>query len=74
MSSDFPDSGYDIDDFKAGVIVAVEFQILLHNFKISKKINTVKVYSFLLLRVYLVDNPIHSIILMPNKHQHREDK
>ncbi len=74
VRSDFPDPGHDVDDFKGGATVAVEFQILLRNFKASKKIDAVKAYSFRLLGVYLVDDPIHSTMSMPNKRQRGEDK
>ncbi len=74
VSSDFPDPGYDVDDFKAGATMAVEFQILSCNFKASKKVDAVKTYSFRLLGVYLVDDPIHSTMSTPNKRQHREDE
>ncbi len=74
ISSNFPDPGHNIDDFKAGAIVAVEFQILLRNFKASKKVDVVKAYLFQLLGVYLVDNPMHSTMSTPNKHQRGEDK
>ena len=46
VSSDFPNPGYNVDDFKARTIVAVEFQILLRNFKASKKVDIVKAYLF----------------------------
>ena len=44
VSSDFPNLGYNIDNFKAGTTVVIEFQVLLQNFKASKKINAVKWY------------------------------
>ncbi len=74
VNSDFPDPGYDVDDFKAGATVAVEFQILSRNFKASKKVDAVKAYSFRLLGVYLVDDPMHSTMLTPNKRQRGEDE
>ncbi len=74
VSSEFPDSGHDVDNFKAGVTVAVEFQILLYNFKASKKVDAIKAYSFWLLRVYLIDNLMYSTISTPNKCQCGEDQ
>ncbi len=74
VSSDFPDPGHDVDDFKAGATVAVEFQILSRNFKASKKVDAVKAYSFRLLGVYLVDDPMHSTMSTPNKCQCGEDE
>lgn len=67
MSSDFFDLGYKVDNFKTMAIIIVEFQILLQNFKVSKKIDIVKTYLFWLLRIYLINNPIYLIILTPNK-------
>lgn len=67
VSSNFSDPGYDVDNFKAGVIVALEFQILSRNFKASNKVDTVKANLFQLLGIYLIDNPIHSTILTLNK-------
>ncbi len=69
MSSDFPDPGHNVDNFKGVAIVAVEFQILSRNFKASKKIDVVKAYLFRLLEMYLVDDPIHSTISTLNKRQ-----
>ncbi len=74
VSNDFPDPGHDVDDFKAGATVVVEFQILSRNFKTSKKVDVVKAYSFRLLGVYFVDDPMHSTMSTPNKRQYGEDK
>lgn len=46
VKGDYPDPGYDVDDFKAGARVAVEFQIVSRNFKALKMIDAVKTYSF----------------------------
>ena len=46
INTDFPNPKYNVDDFKLGAIVAMEFQILLRNFKASKKRNAIKAYSF----------------------------
>ncbi len=54
--------------------MAVEFQILSCNLKTSKKVDVVKTYLFWLLRVYLVDDPMHSTISTPNKRQSGEDE
>lgn len=59
MNNDFSNPGYNIDNFKVEITIIIEFQILLPNFKASKKIDAVKVYLFQLLKVYLVNNPIH---------------
>lgn len=49
---------YDIDNFKSGITVVVVFQILSYNFKTSKKVDTIKVYLFRLLEVYLINDLI----------------
>ncbi len=46
MSSDFPNPGHNIDNFKVEAIIAIKFQILLLNFKTSKKIDTMRTYLF----------------------------
>ena len=56
VNSDYPNPGHNVDNFKSGATVAVEFQILSRNFKASKKVDAVKAYSFRLLGVYLVDD------------------
>lgn len=63
VSSNFFDLGYDVDDFKAEATIAIEVQILLRNFKNFKKIDVMKPYLFWLLGVYLVNDPIYSIML-----------
>ena len=62
VKDDYLNPEYNVDDFKAGTRVAVEFQIVLHNFKASKRIDAVKAYSFRLLGVYLIDKPTNSTI------------
>ncbi len=75
VSSNFSDDpGHNVDDFKARATMAVKFQILLYNFKASKKVDVVKAYLFRLLGVYLIDDPIHSTMSTPNKHQCGADK
>lgn len=69
MSSDFLNLGHNIDNFKAKATIAEEFQILLYNFKTSKKIDVVKAYLFWLFGVYLVNHPIYSIMSTSNKCQ-----
>ncbi len=54
--------------------MTVEFQILLRNFKASKKVDAIKAYLFRLLRMYLVDDPMHSTMSTPNKRQRGEDE
>lgn len=54
--------------------MAIEFQILLQNFKTSKKVDAIKAYLFRLLGIYLVDDLVYSTILTPDKSQHGEDK
>lgn len=46
IEDDYSDLGHDIDDFKAKTKIAIKFQLIFHKFKISKKINTIKAYSF----------------------------
>ncbi len=67
VSSEFPDVGHNVNNFKARATVVVEFQILLHNFKASKKVDAVKAYLFQLLRIYLIDDLMHSTISTLNK-------
>ena len=74
ISSDFLDPGHDVDDFKLGATMAIEFQIFSRNFKVSKKVDAVNAYLFRLLGVYLVDDPIHLTMSIPNKRQHRKDE
>lgn len=74
VNGDSPDSGHDVDDFKAGAKVAVEFQLIFQNFKASKKIDAVKAYSFRLLGVYLIDEPNRSTISNPEKRRRGEDE
>lgn len=74
VNSDFPNLGHDVNDFKLGTIVAVEFQIVLHNFKASKKVEAVIVYSFQLLGVYLINNKVQSIMSIPDKRQRGDNK
>lgn len=57
VSSNFFDLRYDVDDFKA------EATIAMRNFKNSKKIDVMKPYLLWLLGVYLIDDPIYSIML-----------
>lgn len=37
LKGDYPDPGHDLEDLRAGSIVAVEFQIHCRNFKATKK-------------------------------------
>lgn len=74
VTSDFPDPGHEIDDFKSGATVAVEFQVLSRNFKTSKRVDTIKAYSFRLLGVYLVDDPMHSAMSTPDKRRRGDDE
>lgn len=68
INSNYPDPRYNVDNFKSGATVAIEFQILLRNFKASKKVDVVKAYSFRLLGVYFIDDPMHSTISTPEKY------
>lgn len=74
MSSDFCDLEHNMDDFNVRAIIAVEFQIMLRNFKVSKKIDVIKVYLFRLFGVYLGNDLIHSMMSTSNKHQQGEKK
>lgn len=44
VKGDYLDLRHDVDDFKAEVRVVVEFQLVLRNFKVSKRVDVVKVY------------------------------
>lgn len=68
VNSDYSDPGHNIKNFKSGMTVAIDIQILLQNFKAFKKVDAIKVYLFLLLRIYLVDDPVHSIMSTQDKH------
>lgn len=72
VKGEYLDSGHDVDNFKARAIIAVEFQLVSKNFKVSKKTNNVKIYLFRLLGVYLIDAPALSMMSSPEK-QRRED-
>lgn len=67
VNINFPYLGHNVNDFKSSVIVAVEFQILLCNFKAFKKVDDVKAYLFWLLGIYFVNNPVQSRMLTLNK-------
>ena len=74
VDTNYPDPEHDVDDFKSGARVAMEFQILSRNFKASKKVNVVKTYSFQLLGLYLVDDSVHSTMSTPDKRQRGDDE
>lgn len=74
VKGDYPDLGYDMDDFKAGTRLALEFQLVLCNFKVSKRVNAVKAYSFQLLEVYLIDKLTNSTISTLEKQCQRDNK
>lgn len=74
MNADYPDPGHDVDDFRNGSKVAVEFQIVSRNFRASKKIDAVKAYSFRLLGVYLIEDPAQSSVSTPDKRRRGEDQ
>lgn len=68
VNSDYPDPGHAVDDFKSGATVAIEFQVLSRaTSKLPKKVDAVKVYSFRLLGVYLIDDPVQSTMSTPDK-------
>lgn len=62
VKDDYPDLGYDVDDFKTKARIAVEFQLVSRNFKKLKKIDVIKAYFFHLLGVYLINKPTSFII------------
>lgn len=64
VKDNYPDSRHNVNKFKEGVIIAVEFQLVLRNFKASKKINIVKNYLFRFFGVYLIDKLILSTMSM----------
>ena len=74
MEENYLNPGHDIDDFKAGERVAVEFQVNSRNFKASKKTDTVKSYLFRLLGVYLVHDPSSKTMSTPEKHYLGDNK
>lgn len=74
IDANYPNSSHDVNNFKNGSKVIVEFQIVSQNFKASKKIDAVKVFSFQLLGVYLIDNPIQTIVSIPKKRWWGEDE
>lgn len=74
IDADYPDPGHDMDNFRNGSKVAVEFQIVSQNFKASKKVDVVKAFSFQLLGVYLIDNPVQATVSTPEKRRRGEDE
>ena len=62
VDGNYPNPGYDIDNFKTRAKVVVKFQVNSRNFKASKKIDIVKIYLFPFLVVYLVDDPNNKTI------------
>lgn len=67
MLDDYPDPGHDVEDFRAGSTMAVEFQIHSRNFKATKKTDATKACSFRLLRVYLIVEPKVLMVFTPEK-------
>lgn len=67
LKKDFLDSDHDVDDFKVRARIAMEFSLILRNFKAFKKIESIKANFFYLLGVYLIDKPSQSMIFMPKK-------
>lgn len=67
VTSEYLDLRHDTDDFNAKARVTIEFQAVLYNFKVLKRINAVKAYIFRLLEVYLIDKLTNSIILTLEK-------
>lgn len=74
VNTDFPDPRYNVNNFMSGATVVVEFQIMLCKLKTCNKVDIIKTYLFRLLGIYLVDDPMQSIILIPDKYQYRKDK
>lgn len=74
VKGDYPDLRNDIDNFKAKARVAIEFQIVLCNFKALKRIDAVKAYFFQLLEVYLIDKPTNSTISTLEKQCQGDDE
>lgn len=54
--------------------MVIEFQILLYNFKASKKVNVIKTYLFQLLGMYFINDTMHLMMLTPNKRQWGENE
>lgn len=46
FKDDYPDLGHYMDDFKAKIKVAIEFQMILCNFKTLKRVDAIKTYFF----------------------------
>lgn len=67
VNGDYPNPGHDINNFKAGAKVAIEFQVNSRNFKANKKIDVMKAYLFYLLGVYLVDDLNSKTMSTPEK-------
>lgn len=74
INTNYPNLRHNVNNFKSGAKMAIEFQIMSQNFKASKKMNTVKAYLFQLLKVYFVNNQVYSIMLILNKCQHGNNK
>ena len=67
VKSDYLDLGHDVDNVKVEARVAVNFQVVLRNFKILKRIDIDKAYYFCLPKVYLIDELTNSIISIVEK-------
>ncbi len=74
VDADYPNPGHDVDDFKNGSRVVVELRIVSWNFKASKKVDAVKEFSFRLLGVYLIDDPVQTTVSTPEKRRRGEDE
>lgn len=74
IKGNYQDSRHDVNDFKTKIRVAIEFQVVLCDFKVSKRVDAIKVYPFRLLGIYLIDKPINSIILTLEKRRCENDK
>lgn len=73
IDANYLDHKYNIDKFKKVLKIAVEFQILSKNFRTCKKIEIIKVYSFCLLRIYPIQNPVQALTFTPKKQQQGKD-
>lgn len=67
VNTDFPDPRHNVNNFMSGATVVVEFQIMLCKFKTCNKVDIVKTYLFRLFGIYLIDDPVQSIMLISDK-------
>lgn len=67
IKDNYLDLRHNVNNFKAGIMVAVKFELVLRYFNIYKQLDIVKTYLFRFFKVYLINNPALSTMLTPHK-------